>query len=475
MAILDVYPGDSIQSIVNQANDGDDIIVHDDNGSSADYKGNINVSNKTLNFSADGDVTVTAIHLNQPCIEINNGKGSIIKGFKLVGPNDGISLNESDGCRIIGNTFTHNNYFGVAVNSSHKIQISDNDFKCFNGIAMYDSENSKINNNIMKKVGTGININKCNYLNISENQLECLKGMSITDSPNCKIAKNELYNNNTGIYLENSDICEIIENKIEIANDIGIKCISCNNFLVSENFISNVDEAIVFYQSGECEIRSNKIQKSNNIGIGITGSHSFKIHKNDISNNQGGISIDDSNQTEIYENNLYSNYYGIYLFNSFANINFNRIYNIGIEIFNNFQSSRGVVNVDNNWWGSNLGTKKIGGTVQYSTWLTLSLIVKNRRYSSLSDTFTANIQSSQDRKGNIFDLNTNSAGNTSTQYLPDGIMMEFENYPTQLLPKIKLYTKEGQIPIAVGKKNPRSSEHYKAKLDQQTIKGQIIL
>ncbi|BDZ72064.1 hypothetical protein [Methanobacterium petrolearium] len=81
-----VNPGSSIQAAVNNASNGDIIIVNDANGSAYTYTENI-IINKTLNLQSNSsNVTVQAYDASKSVFTINlNGSGSIITGFTITG------------------------------------------------------------------------------------------------------------------------------------------------------------------------------------------------------------------------------------------------------------------------------------------------------------------------------------------------------------------------------------------------------
>ena len=71
--IFDVYPSESIQSAIDNASNGDIIIVHGNNGIAATYTENILVNKDLIIIvEGDGDVTVQAAVPTIPVISIDS-------------------------------------------------------------------------------------------------------------------------------------------------------------------------------------------------------------------------------------------------------------------------------------------------------------------------------------------------------------------------------------------------------------------
>jgi len=157
-AVWHVYPGDSIQSAVNNASSGDTIYVH-----AGVYNERITISNKDLTLIGDG-AAVTII-------DAGGGTGAVfyittpntvnISGFTLKGagsfPNWGYGVyyfNNSTGV-LANNVITGNYTHGVYVNKSAHPTIKNNIITANGRIGIYNnnSSNPLIVNNVI--VGNG--------------------------------------------------------------------------------------------------------------------------------------------------------------------------------------------------------------------------------------------------------------------------------------------------------------------------------
>ncbi|MDG3547066.1 DUF1565 domain-containing protein, partial [Methanobacterium formicicum] len=124
-----VNPGESIQSVIDNANDTDNIIVNDNGDSNATYNENILI-NKNLSVKANGTVIIKASNSNTPVVTIgSNGNGSLLQGFILMGAynSDGVLLNNTQGCTIYNNTII-NNSVGINLLTCQANDISNNTF-----------------------------------------------------------------------------------------------------------------------------------------------------------------------------------------------------------------------------------------------------------------------------------------------------------------------------------------------------------
>lgn len=501
MNIWDVYPGDSIQTVLDQASDGDKVFVHDNDGLESIYFENIRVEKK-LKIQAEGKVIIKPFNPNYSCFYIvDSGSGSTIENFMILETNAvGIVLLNSNQCKIIGNSIINaykgirirgseknqisQNYIvsskvyqpdGILIENSRECEISENQVETVDGIEIHSSTQINISGNILKKGGRLI-LDASSHIKITNNKIEGANpAIRIFQGNNNRIYKNNILRATTGVILDFGE-CEIIDNRFNQCNK-GIGLYYSKNVLVSENLFSNCQDAITLISSKNCIINSNKIQK-NNYGIILKlNSDNIRILKNSISFNSYALDISDSNQNQIIENNIFSNQFGLSFTNSYAEIYFNRLVNDKqYEI-----EHRGTqhIEADDNWWGSNEDPAlKINGNVKYNTWLVLSLIVDSESEIILSDIFTANIPYSLlpiPSRTVIFDLTTNSAGITTTQYcIPDGITMKFHFLYSSRPPLIKkIYSQLGQLKISINQPTS-TSDRYKAQLDHQTIEGKII-
>ncbi|BDZ72111.1 right-handed parallel beta-helix repeat-containing protein [Methanobacterium petrolearium] len=260
-ANLTVNPGSSIQAAVNNASNGDIIIVNDDNGSAYTYTENI-IVNKTLNLQSNSsNVTIQAYDASKSVFTINsNGSGSTIKGFTITGgtsfTSSGIRLNSASNCTIQSNKITRNR-IGLYISG---LSTNNNIFNNYiqnntgNGILLYSKNNTITGNNISNNYA-GIWIYSRDNL-ISRNIVSNNRGFGIyiEGSNNNYLYGNIISNNNYGVYFFESNFemhfNQIFGNQYGVYSDLAGFLNATNNWWGSNNptvTSSNTPADIVIY------------------------------------------------------------------------------------------------------------------------------------------------------------------------------------------------------------------------------------
>ncbi len=112
-ATIAVHPGDSIQNTVNNAADGDNITVYDNNQNPYTYKESISI-NKKINIKASGNVTIEAKNTSSAVFTVNsNGAGSSIQNFILTKSSYCIMINNANSCKISNNVISGASLVGI--------------------------------------------------------------------------------------------------------------------------------------------------------------------------------------------------------------------------------------------------------------------------------------------------------------------------------------------------------------------------
>jgi len=138
-----VNPGDSIQSVINNASSNDTIIVNDNYGSGYTYTENV-VVNKTVQLKVNngGNVTIQALNSSQPIFTVNAfGNSTKIQNFKITGATDssGIYLDGTSNCIIYGNSLTGNQYGLYILNGKNNFLSGNIVINNEYGIYLYNS------------------------------------------------------------------------------------------------------------------------------------------------------------------------------------------------------------------------------------------------------------------------------------------------------------------------------------------------
>lgn len=255
--VPDDYP--TIQSAINNASDGDTIIVRD-----GTYYENLVVNKQVTLKSENGSAN---------CIIDGSGSGHVVNL-------------SADGIWIEGFTIR---------NSSSR----------WNGIYVYYSNNNTIANSRIVNNGYGIVLLSSNYTTIANNTVEenlgelglVGSGIYMGYSNNNTIANNTVGNNSEGIEMLHSNNNTITNNTIGNNNNYGIDMRDSNNNTITYNTIT---------------------QEGGSIGIDMQDSNYNTIANNTIRNNYYGISMRDSNYNNvIYLNNFIDNTDNVYSYNSY--------------------------------------------------------------------------------------------------------------------------------------------------------------
>jgi parallel beta-helix repeat protein len=318
--------------------------------------------------SANNDIINNSILNKQHGIYIYESNGNNILGNNASTNDVAIYLEISNGNNIMRNNASYNDD-GIYLKESIGNNISDNNAinNIDHGIYIYDSSNNNITNNNashnenygiflerssgIEVIGNnasnndyGIYLKYSNQNNISDNRM-IENGIFI--SGNLLIHWNS-HNINTSNIVNNKPVyywkdqmggtipngagqvilanCMniIITNQILANSSVGIEIgFSSNNYIKSNNISSNLF-GIYLYKSNENNISLNDANNNIEYGIYLSSSNENNISHNNISiNTKDGIYLYISNNNEIADNYIFSNDYGISLFDTIGN----KIYN----------------------------------------------------------------------------------------------------------------------------------------------------
>ncbi|CAD6491419.1 MAG: Cell surface glycoprotein [Candidatus Argoarchaeum ethanivorans] len=235
----------TIQQAVNNASEGDTIIVRD-----GTYNENVDVGKSYLTIRSENgsaNCIVNASNSNDHVFDVQQNYVNI-SGFTVENateyPKAGIYLNGRQHCSISSNNAS-NNYYGIYLYSS--------------------SNNNTLTNNTASN----------NYYGIRLYQ----------SSNNNTLTNNTASNNDYGIYLEYS---------------------SNNNTLTNNNASSN-SYGIWLQSSSNNTLTNNTANSNNYYGICLDSSSNNTLTENTASNSNYGIYLDSSSNNLLYHNNLINN------------------------------------------------------------------------------------------------------------------------------------------------------------------------
>jgi len=317
-----VYPGQSIQTAINNAGVDDTIYVH-----SGTYNEHVNVSKR-----------LALIGVGKPITDAG-GNGSAITLSA-----DGIVL---DGFTVI--------------NSSGSYQQG--------GILVYSSNNTVINNTASNN-SHGIILNDTNTNTLSGNtaNLNTDDGIALFSSSHNTLTGNTVdANYDGGIYLDSSSNNTLTDNTVDANYDVGIYLrYSNNNTLTGNTATANNDFGIWLSSSSNNTLTGNSALNNSENGIRLTSSSNNTLTGNNASNNTKGIDFYASSNNTLTDNIFSNNSYGIYMqysSNNTINNNYfnnpNNAWDAGNNIWNITQIS-GTNIIGGSWLGGNYWSDYMG-------------------------------------------------------------------------------------------------------------------
>jgi len=361
VGLLNIYPGDDVQSIINEAISGYIIIFHDNNGNPYTYHVNL-IIEAALNLTTQGQVTLNAANINSPVILLTSGaNGTNITGFNITGAiySTGIYVNSINNITLKNNTITGNER-GVNLLNSNNNNINNNNITGNNyGVIVYGNSTLQ-NNTITGNSISGLSLIQSTHNNITGNTISGgSTGANLQDSDNNNLENNTITGNqNYGIYLDNSHNNTITMNNIT-GNQVGVS--STNNSTnnnITGNTISGGSIGVNLQESDNNNLENNTITGNQNYGIYLDNSHNNTITMNNITGNKYGVVVDGtSNSTILRFNNFDKN-------TSYGLVN----------------TGSGTVSAIFNWWNTNTQTnvsKQVvntgEGEITYDPWIVLTI------------------------------------------------------------------------------------------------------
>ena len=335
-----------IQDAINNASDGDRIIVH-----SGVYYENV-VVDKSVTLKGTGQPVVdarrkgSAITLTADGITLqgfnatNSGSSWSDAGIKVTSNNNTITGSNPSNNRGIylsyssNNTITGNNVSSIYLGNSSNNSITGNNVGSIN---LYFSSDNTITGNV--------------FVN---------DGLSVYSSYQNTVEDNTV-NGKPLVYLE-----DLLDYKVEDAGQVIL--VNCNNITIENLELCNTDVGIELWRTENSKISNNTVRK-NWGGICLySSSNNNTITGNNVRNNKKGIDLDNSCNNSITGNNLYNNDWGgIYLDNSCNNsITGNNLYNnnwCGIRLRDSNNNSITGNNVSNSTEGISLWDSSNNNTI----------------------------------------------------------------------------------------------------------------
>ena len=294
----------SIQSAVNNANDGDTILIYP-----GTYMENVDVHKELIIISKSGDPGDTIVQADNPDDHVFhvNANNVTISGFNVTGGYYGIYFDNVQHNRISNNRLSNNT----------------------DGINLWHSCNNDLSNNIVKSNKRyGIYLfSSCNNNDLVNNTAYANNiGIDLLDSSSNVLKNNAMFNNthNFGVRIGTRD--GNMQNDIDTSNSVDgrpiyylvsisdatidtdsnaatVYCIHCQNITVRGLVLRDNRHGIYLYNTSNSLLENNMLS-NNYLGIFLgssSSSNTLSTNRVDL-NNVIGIELDSSSNNEIINN-----------------------------------------------------------------------------------------------------------------------------------------------------------------------------
>ena len=272
----------SIQDAVNNANDGDTILVY-----TGTYTENVDVKKRLIIKSDSGNPDDTIVQAADPDDHVFHvtADNVIISGFRVTGANNyGIRLEGVEECAIINNIASDNRY-GIGIEDSDHNDLNNNTANAneWNGIILRHSRYNTLNNNNVSKNRVGIYVHSSQYNELSNNNAS---------------------NNSVGIEQALSDNNKLKGN-IASKNRCGIFLYKCNKNEITGNTLNSNGDCGIYLRYSDDNDLSNNTVCSSRLGIHLVDySRNNTLKDNFLSNNSEGIKVADDSDSHIHNNEI---------------------------------------------------------------------------------------------------------------------------------------------------------------------------
>jgi len=240
----------TIQDAINDATDGDTIIVND-----GTYNENVDVDKSVILRSENGSTktAVTAKYSETSVFYISTDNVTI-NGFNVTGTTSitaGIYLYSSNNHTITNNDVS-GNYYGIVLGSSQNNKLTNNKVNSNDmyGIALGGSNNNTLINN--------------NISNTSNNHGIYLLGSDYNILTSNTVCGNDAY----GIYLDTSSNNTLTSNTVSENNEYGIRLLSSSNNILTGNTASSNSVSGIYLANSSFNTLTENIASQNEYDAG---------------------------------------------------------------------------------------------------------------------------------------------------------------------------------------------------------------
>ena len=270
----------TIQDAINDATDGDTIIVND-----GTYNENVDVDKSVILRSENGSTktAVTAKYSETSVFYISTDNVTI-NGFNVTGTTSitaGIYLYSSNNHTITNNDVS-GNYYGIVLGSSQNNKLTNNKVNSNDmyGIALGGSNNNTLINN--------------NISNTSNNH-----GIYLLGSDYNILTSNTVCDNNGhGVYIEDASNNTLSGNTVKGNTESGIYLSGSNNTIITDNILNENEENGIYLDgfSTNNTLENNVANSNFYYGIWLISSDNVLTSNTATNNSLYDIVIDDPNE-----------------------------------------------------------------------------------------------------------------------------------------------------------------------------------
>ena len=330
----------SIQDAVNNANDGDTILVY-----TGTYTENVDVKKRLIIKSESGNPDDTIVQAADPDDHVFyvTADNVTISGFGVTGANsigkDGIHLEGVTECDVINNIVS-NNRNGIYLLDSRTNTLRDTTVHSNDnyGIFLVKSGNNNLSNNTVHSNNNyGITLDTSNDNNLSDNTVHSNNkhGIALVDaSSHNRMRNNRIFNNtyNFGVSsgtTNDIDTSNTVDGKqiyylvgvsdatIDSSSNAGtVCCINCQNISIKDLTLKNNVYGICLHNTIDSNL-DNITVSNNRYGIDIWDSDHNNLSNNTANANEWeGIILRHSRYNTLNNNNVFKNKVGINVMHS---------------------------------------------------------------------------------------------------------------------------------------------------------------
>ena len=308
---------ESIQQAIDNANDGDTIIVRD-----GIYYENVKIDKSVTLKSENGSANCIIDGSKRGNVVTVIANGVVIDGFTVRNSSWGWWVSYAgifivSDCNVIKNNNISNNGDGISLwdSSNNKLTSNRVENNSWGGIHLYESSNNIITNNKVENNGNGILLDESNNNTITNNTMT-------KNKYNFHISGWKLSH-----FIQSIDTTNTVDGKpiyylvnqsdTIIPSDAGfVGVVNCQNITVRDSVLTNNYVGVLFVNTSNSRIE-NVSALNNDYGIYLRESSNNIITSNKVENNKYGIYLSwSSNNNTIYLNSFVNNTNNVHSYES---------------------------------------------------------------------------------------------------------------------------------------------------------------